>query len=78
VVLCRDYNETVAEIALSRSQAPLVVSRYRLDAPTEQQGQLPADMTEGLPDPAALAEKYAEVVIEETRRLDRGDNNDGE
>ena len=69
--LCRDYSETVAEIALSRSLAPLVVSRYRLDAPIEQQGQLPADLTGALPDPATLAEKYAEVVIEETCRLDQ-------
>jgi hypothetical protein len=78
VVLCRDYSETVAETALSRSLAPLVVSRYRLDAPVEQQGQLPADLTGALPDPAALAEKYAEVVIEETRRLDQGDDTDAE
>ncbi len=69
VVLCRDYSETVAEIALSRSFAPLVISRYRLDAPIDQQGQLPAELSDALPDPAALAERYAEVVIEETRRL---------
>lgn len=67
VVLCRDYSETVAEIALSRSLTPLVISRYRLDAPAEQEGELPADLTAALPDPAVLVEKYAEVVSEETR-----------
>ncbi|MFT4036395.1 MAG: PDDEXK nuclease domain-containing protein [Patulibacter sp.] len=70
VVLCRDYSETVAEIALSRSSSPLVVSRYRLNAPSEQQGNLPADLSSELPDPVALAEQYARVVVEETHRLD--------
>lgn len=69
VVLCRDYSETVAEIALGRSLSPLVVSRYRLDAPIEQRGQLPADLSDALPDPAALAEKYAEVVAEESHHF---------